>query len=231
MFDLQKHIGYVPLMTSKGCPFDCAYCAAKMLNPGRTTRDPNHVVEEIDHWHRKWRVEHFVFYDDALLMDCERHAALIFEGVIRSNLKVKFHTPNALHIRWISPKVAVLMKRAGFETVRLGLETAKTDNRPERNPKVSMDEFRRAITNLKAAGFENRQIGVYLLAGLPNQSPTEISASIREVKKCGVRPVLAHYTPIPHTTPVTISNRIRYTPTTPSFPARRTPSRGKVSQA
>ncbi len=198
-FDLQRHIGYVSLLTSKGCPFTCAYCAAKVLNPDRRNRDPKQVVEEIDYWHRRWGVENFVFYDDALLMNPERHAALIFEGVIRSGLKVRFHTPNALHIRWISPEIARLMQRAGFETIRLGLETARSDNRPEHDPKVSMEEFHRAIANLKAAGFEKHQIGVYLLVGLPGQSPEETTASIRTVKNSNVRPVLAHYTPIPHT--------------------------------
>ena len=198
-FDLQRHMGYVPLLTSKGCPFSCAYCAAKVLNPERRNRDPIQVVEEVDYWHRRWGIENFVFYDDALLMDPERHAALIFEGVIRSGLKIRFHTPNALHIRWISPEIAGLMKRAGFETIRLGLETARSHNRPEHDPKVSMDDFHRAIANLKAAGFEKHQIGVYLLVGLPGQSSEEITASIRTVKNHDVRPVLAHYTPIPHT--------------------------------
>ena len=198
-FDLQRQLGYIPLITSKGCPFTCAYCAAKVLNPNRSNRDPKQVVEEIDYWHRRWGIENFVFYDDALLMDPERHAALIFEGVIRSGLKVRFHTPNALHIRWISPEIAGLMQRAGFETIRLGLETARSDNRPERNSKVSMEEFHQAIASLKAAGFQKYQIGVYLLVGLPGQSSEESIASIRTVKNNGVRPVLAHYTPIPHT--------------------------------
>ena len=91
------------------------------------------------------------------------------------------------------------MQRAGFETIRLGLETARSDNRPERNSKVSMEEFHQAIASLKAAGFQKYQIGVYLLVGLPGQSSEESIASIRTVKNNGVRPVLAHYTPIPHT--------------------------------
>ena len=198
-FDLQRHIDCVPLLTSKGCPFNCPYCAAKVLNPDRRTRDPEQVVAEIDYWHRRWGVEDFVFYDDALLMRPDHHAAPIFEGVIRSGLKVRFHTPNALHIRWISREIATLMKRAGFETIRLGLETAKTDHRPEHDPKVSLEEYHRAVACLKAAGFEKRHIGVYLLVGLPGQPPEEAIASIRTVKNSGVRPVLTHYTPIPHT--------------------------------
>jgi radical SAM superfamily enzyme YgiQ (UPF0313 family) len=198
-FDLQRLIGYIPLLTSKGCPFACAYCATKVLTPDRQTRNPEQVVEEIDYWYRRWNVADFVFYDDALLMQADNHAAPIFEGVIRSGRKVRFHTPNALHIRWLSREIADLMHRAGFETVRLGLETAHTDNRSERESKVSMEEYHRAIACLRAAGFDKHQIGVYLLVGLPGQSLRDTIDSIRTVKKSGVRPVLAYYTPIPHT--------------------------------
>ena len=198
-FDLQTHIGYVPLLTSKGCPFSCVYCAAKVLNPDRRTRQPDKVVEEIVYWHHQWGVKDFVFYDDALLMQAEKHAAPLFEGVIRAGLKIQFHTPNALHIRWLTREMADLMYRAGFKTIRLGLETTSTNQLSERDTKASMEEYHQAIASLQAAGFHKNQIGVYLMVGLPNQSQKEIIDSIQTVKNSKAQPLLAHYTPIPHT--------------------------------
>ncbi len=197
--ELQHRIAYVPLLTAKGCPFACAYCAAKLLNPERLTRSPEGVVDEISRWHRDVGVRDFVFYDDALLMQAEHHALPILEAVIRRCPKLRFHTPNALHIRWIAPTVARLMKRAGFETVRLGLETAGPSRRPEREQKVTAAEFHRAAACLKQAGFEKHQLGAYLLAGLPGQSFAEVATSIQIVKDTGVTPIPAYYSPIPHT--------------------------------
>jgi radical SAM superfamily enzyme YgiQ (UPF0313 family) len=198
-FDLQSRINYIPLQTSRGCPFACDYCASKKINPIRMTRDPSRVVEEIRYWNAARGVEDFVFYDDALLMDAESHALPIFEGVIESGLRIRFHTPNALHIRWIDPKTADLMKRAGFATVRLGLETVGFDASRNLDSKVTAAEFRRAVKCLKAAGFDRKQVGAYLLAGLPNQSPTSLDASIRTVKEAGITPIPAYYSPIPNT--------------------------------
>ncbi len=31
--DLLDHLNYIPILTSRGCPFDCSYCAAKILAP------------------------------------------------------------------------------------------------------------------------------------------------------------------------------------------------------
>ncbi len=197
--DLQHGIGYVPLLTSRGCPFDCAYCASRQLNPERRTRSPRRVVDEIRYWHENWAVRDFAFYDDALLMDAERHILPILDAVIAEKRPLRFHTPNALHIRNITPRLADRMFRAGFHTVRLGLETMAFGSRRTLDEKVDEKEFFSAVTRLLAAGFRPEQIGAYLLAGLPGQSREAVEMSIRMVRKLGIRPVPAHYTPIPGT--------------------------------
>jgi radical SAM superfamily enzyme YgiQ (UPF0313 family) len=198
-FDLQRKINYIPLQTSKGCPFACKYCASHFLNPQRMVRHPESVVEEITHWHEKYHVNDFVFYDDALLVDAETHAAPMLEGIIRAGLKVRFHTPNAVHIREISKQTARLMFYAGFKTLRLGLETTSLDIRNELDKKVTVSEFVRAVACLREAGFDQQMIGVYLLAGLPGQHIESIQDSIKTVRKTGATPILAYYSPIPKT--------------------------------
>ncbi|QTA86430.1 B12-binding domain-containing radical SAM protein [Desulfonema magnum] len=197
--DLQRKIGYVPILTSRGCPFSCAYCASHFLNPKRMRRDPLQVVEEIIYWHKKYAVSDFVFYDDALLVNAEEHAIPMFENIIKSDLNIRFHTPNAVHIRNISKQTAELMFQAGFETLRLGLETTAFEERNKWDRKVTEEEFIQAISCLKQAGFTQNQMGAYLLAGLPYQSPGSVEASVRIVRQSGVTPIIAHYTPIPHT--------------------------------
>ncbi len=197
--DLQHRIAYVPLLTSLGCPFRCDYCASHRLQPVRQRRDPLAVAAEIAHWHQRHGVRDFVFYDDALLVDAESHALPLLEALVRNTAGLRFHTPNALHIRQISPEMAALMFRAGFETVRLGLETATDADAHRLDHKVGIREFEAAASNLKAAGFSVRQVGAYLLAGLPDQRQDALERSILTVKAMGIRPILAYYTPIPHT--------------------------------
>jgi len=239
-FDLQSAIPYVPILTGHGCPFRCAYCASWFLSPELRRRSPQHVVEEIAYWHEKYSVLDFAFYDDALLIDADRHIIPILEGVLTQGLEVRFHTPNALHIRPLSREVARLMFRSGFKTIRLGLElqqrahstsrsggtaglaseskngklsysrrfpaascrelqTAFFDGRKAMDNKVGPGEFEQAVDYLRKAGFKNEAIGTYLLCGLPGHDLAELEASIKMVKACGARPILAQYSPIPHT--------------------------------
>ena len=197
--DLQRRIPFVPLLTSRGCPFACAYCASRFLEPKRRVRSPERVMSEIRHWHEGYGITDFVFYDDALLVRPDHHIIPLLKAVIESGMTVRFHTPNAIHIREIRSELAALMQAAGFKTIRLGLETAafEAENRLDR--KVTESEFNKAIHHLLNAGFETREIGAYLLAGLPDQSPEAVAESIRTVRESGITPVPAYYTPIPHT--------------------------------
>jgi radical SAM superfamily enzyme YgiQ (UPF0313 family) len=198
-FELLRRIAYIPLLTSTGCPYDCAYCAARYLWTRRTVRSPRAVVEEIRYWRRDFGVRDYVFYDDALLVNAARHAVPLLEQIVRARLGVRFHTPNALHVREIAPETARLMFAAGFRTVRLGLETAEFVQERRLDRKVTRREFQRAVESLKGAGFTSRQVGAYLLVGLPGQSLTAIAESIAVVKAAGIVPIPAYYAPIPHT--------------------------------
>ena len=198
-FELQHNINYVPLLTSTGCPFHCPYCASSFLNPTMSRRSPASVVNEIHHWHDTAGVRDFVFYDDALLIHAESHAIPIFEALIAGKRPLRFHTPNALHVREINDQTSALMYRAGFKTVRLGLETADFNNRKEFDAKVTRGEFDRAVRCLKTAGFTSKQIGAYLLVGLPGQTISAVENSITTVIDNGVTPIPTYYTPIPHT--------------------------------
>jgi len=198
-FDLQTTINYIPLLTTRGCPFNCAYCASHFLEPRRLLRSPESVIEEIKYWHHRHGVRDFVLYDDAFLVEAGQHAIPILEGICRSGLDLRFHTPNALHIRGIDATTARLMQLAGFTTLRLGLETAEFDQRQDLDRKVSQGEFKRAADCLINAGFNKNQVGAYLLVGLPDQKISAVEHSIQTVIDCGLTPVPAYYTPIPHT--------------------------------
>ncbi len=197
--DLQRKIAYAPILTSRGCPFSCVYCASSYLEPGLRQRSFENVFAEIDHWHKHHRVKNFAFYDDALLLNATRCAFPLFEKIIASKMDIHFHTPNALHINAISKKAARLMFKAGFKTIRLGLETTDFSNDRSHDVKVRENEFFKAAENLKTAGFKKDQIGAYLLCGLPGQNLDEVQTSMQIVKQAGIQPVLAYYTPIPHT--------------------------------
>jgi radical SAM superfamily enzyme YgiQ (UPF0313 family) len=196
-FGLYPYLDYCCVLTSRGCPFQCTYCASPLLNPRFIKRNPAHVVNEIVVWADRG-VEDIAFYDDALLVDRESAISLL-QGIEERKSKVRFHAPNGLHARGITEEVAHLMRQVGFVTVRLGLETCSQERQLATGGKVNNDEFQSAIQNLRQAGYTSEEIGVYIMAGLPGQDRGEVEQSIRFIKECGARPYLAEYSPLPGT--------------------------------
>jgi hypothetical protein len=65
--------------------------------------------------------------------------------------------------------------------------------------KVSEGDFERAVDFLLRDGFPARDIGAYILAGLPDQSIESVLESIEFAAAVGANPYVAEYSPIPNT--------------------------------
>ncbi len=189
---------YVCIQTSRGCPYRCTYCASKIMNKGFRRRDPAKVADEIGFWNSKG-IRDFAFYDDALLYEPELTAVPLMEEIIKRDIRVQFHCPNGLHANSISEEVAILMKKSGFRTIRLGLETSDPVFQTATGSKVTNKEFLQAVKNLHKAGYADNDIGVYVLCGMPNQYIREVIDTVNFIKASGARPMIAEYSPIPGT--------------------------------
>ena len=198
-FDLYPHLDYVSMMTSRGCPFHCSYCASSVISGGFKRRDPLKVVEEIAYWTIHYRINNIAFYDDALLTNPLEHIVVILREVEKRGIECHFHSPNGLHILEITDELADLLYRCQFKTIRLGLETSNEVTQVETGGKVDNRLFEEAVINLKRAGYLENEIGVYIMAGLPGQRAGEVEESIAFVKEEGAKPILVEYSPIPET--------------------------------
>jgi radical SAM family protein/B12 binding protein len=202
--DLRRPQGYVALLTARGCPFHCPYCAVHLLDaPGERggwrRRDPAHVVDEIAWCVRDLGARDVAFYDDALLVDAAQHIHPILDGVIDRGLRVRFHTPNGLHARFIDRPLACKMRRAGFVTLRLGLESADPAQQARDGGKVDDAVFGRAVEALFHAGYSAREVAAYVLAGRPGQAVEDVRATVSFAHRLGVPVSIAQFSPIPGT--------------------------------
>ncbi|MFH0812924.1 MAG: radical SAM protein [Pseudomonadota bacterium] len=199
-FDLVDTLHYVCILTSRGCPYRCHYCASHMLRPAYSSRDPMAVADEIAFWREQYGMVNIAFFDDALFFQPEKHFIPLMNELMRRRIHCCFHAPNGINIRGMTEEIAHLMFHGGFKTIRFGLETANEGQMEKTGGKTTRKEFVEALRLIKKAGFSENDIGVYLLAGLPEQRAEEVEESIRFVKNCGARPFLAEYSPIPGTT-------------------------------
>jgi radical SAM superfamily enzyme YgiQ (UPF0313 family) len=161
-------------------------------------REPVHVIKEI-HELYSMGVRDFAFYDDALLVNADTHIKIVLKEVIKSNLRVRFHCPNGIHARVIDDELSYLMHKSGFHTIRLSLETVNDERNALMGGKVTLGSLKRAVTMLKKGGFAKKEIGVYLMYGLPDQDIDEVRDGVAFLKDLGVRINLTEFSPLPGT--------------------------------
>lgn len=196
-YHLYGRLDYAAMLTSRGCPYTCSFCATHELSERFRRRDPYRVVEEMDRYAGRG-IRNIAFYDDALFVNADRHIKVILRHVAAKPYSVNFHTPNGLFAKLVDMELAELMVAGGFKTIRLSYET-KNPERQKQMRKVVDGDLVRALAHLERAGFPRHDVTVYLIMGLPFQKPSEVEESIRYVHDLGARVSLSSFTPIPGT--------------------------------
>lgn len=110
----------ISVMTSRGCPFACSFCATP-INWGRHVRmrSPENVVREIKLLKERYGIEAVFFYDDTFNAS-PRRADAICDLMIARGLEIRFMCDVRLDI--MSRELIEKMKRAGLYYLSYGLE-------------------------------------------------------------------------------------------------------------
>jgi radical SAM superfamily enzyme YgiQ (UPF0313 family) len=198
-FDLLAQVDYLPIMTSRGCPYNCTFCAQKLISMPFVQRTPDSVVEEFGEHYQRFKRRDFAFYDDALFIKRDSHIKTILAKLIDKKLPLRLHSPNGLFAKYVDREMAELMYRSSFKTVRLSFETSNEERRKDMQSKVTNEDIINAVEYLVQAGYKAKDLESYVLMGLPGQSVEEIIASMIFVHNLGIQIRLASFSPIPGT--------------------------------
>lgn len=201
--DLYAKLKYAPILLSRGCPFRCDYCASGILHNKYARRAPEEVVEVIEEMALRG-ISDFAFYDDALLWDAKDGLIPLLEAILsrtssKPQRKIRLHAPNGLHFSKIDRELAKLMRRAGFVTIRIGVESLSKESHEQWGGKADPESLASVVSYLFDAGYTPDEVGAYLLAGIPGQKAVELEKDVKTLLSLGVRPYLAEYSPLPGT--------------------------------
>jgi radical SAM superfamily enzyme YgiQ (UPF0313 family) len=195
--DFYQKIDYATLRTSWGCPFNCSFCAIKKLSSSFFRIAPEKILNFITKYSRQG-VNDFVLYDDAFLYEPE-YAKNLMTAIKELELNINFHTPNALHLRFLDKEVARLLKEVGFINPHFGLETLDPKLQKFWGDKVNRKDLIEGINFLKQGGFKKGEFSVYLLLGYPGQNLSSLKKDVEFLHSQGAKVSLAEFSPTPGT--------------------------------
>jgi len=196
-YELYDNIGYLVLITTLGCPYNCTYCIAHRNWERMKFKDVEKVIEEIERFSQMYQIKDIVFFDDAILINAQNHFKIILKEIIARGLnkKLRFHLPNGIHAELLTQEISDLLYEANFKTIKLGYETTGKLQQTT-GGKVRDEDLIKAAEILRKSGFTHREVSAYIMVNLPEQSEEDVKSAIDVCASVGIDFSLNEFTPI-----------------------------------
>jgi len=169
---------YLPIITSRGCPFNCTFClASKMLGKKFRARSPRNVVDEIERLISKFGADAITFYDDTFTFDLKR-ADEICQEIMRRKVDVSWDCRT--RVDRVNRRLLEKMHRANCELIHFGVESGSQKMLNAMKKGTTVEQNARAIKWAKEAGI---LVAVSVIIGYPGETEETMDETIDFLRK------------------------------------------------
>ena len=175
-----KHFPYAPIVSTRGCPFRCTFCASPKLSKRSIRyRSPENVVQEIILLKEKFGIKEVHFEDDNFTLK-RNHAKRVCELLIEKNVKVSWACPNGIRADKLDDELAALMKKAGCYYVAFGIESGNQEILDNIKKDTTLEKIEQGVKIANKAGIMTQGFFIF---GLPGETEQTIENTIQFAKK------------------------------------------------
>lgn len=176
-----KRTPYTTMITSRGCPNRCVFCAIHSIW-GRKwrARDPIKVVDEIEHLVKEYGIREIHFEDDNISLSKTRMAKICDE-IVNRKLDISWATPNGISVKTLDRSLITKMKKSGCYRLFLAIESGNQfvlDNIIKKG--LSLEKVESVNQILKE--FDIEVNGCFVI-GLPGETKKHIQDTIDFAKR------------------------------------------------
>lgn len=175
---LQHHGSFsMNMVTTRGCPFHCNWCAKPIWGQIYNSRSPENVVAEMRWLKEHFQPDHIWFMDDIMgirdrwieqfadLLD-EHDAHIPFKSLNRADLLLRGNTIPAL-------------ARAGADTIWIGAESGSQKILDAMDKGTQVEQIYEATRRMKAHGI---RVAFFLQFGYPGETRADIELTLNMVR-------------------------------------------------
>ncbi|MBD3186239.1 radical SAM protein [Candidatus Bathyarchaeota archaeon] len=165
------------LITSRGCPFNCLFCADGLMYRQTTRyRSIENVIEEIKFMKKHYGINFFGIIDPDFLQKPER-VYLFCRTLIKEHIKIKWGCQ--ARVDTIPPGLLRLMKATGCYRIYYGVESGSPRILKKINKRIKLSQAHKVIQMTKEAGI---LVIINMMLGLPGEREEDIVASWKLIK-------------------------------------------------
>ena len=175
-----KRHGYfsMNMVTTRGCPYHCNWCAKPIWGQRYNSRSPENVVAEMSWIKQAYHPDHIWFADDILGLKpnwIEKFAVLLHEA----DAVIPFKCLQRADL--VNMKTAKALAYAGCQTVWIGAESGSQKILDAMEKGDTVDDIYSAARHLHANGI---QVGFFLQFGYPGETWEDVQKTLKMVREC-----------------------------------------------
>jgi radical SAM superfamily enzyme YgiQ (UPF0313 family) len=186
-----------PMIASRGCPYDCSFCSATRIS-GRKLRyrSVENIIDEMKYLMKYFNVREIHFVDDNLTFD-RNFIVRLCEVILAKGINLNFSCPNGVRVDTLDREILSLMKRTGFYSISLGIESGSPRMLSLLNKKIDLEYTKNVIRWMNEMGIKS--VGFFIV-GLPGETEEDIDMTIEYAINSGlIRANFMLYHPLPGT--------------------------------
>ncbi|OGD29068.1 MAG: hypothetical protein A2V57_05445 [Candidatus Aminicenantes bacterium RBG_19FT_COMBO_65_30] len=180
------------IMTTRGCPYRCAFCATETRRP--RYRSVDHVLEEIRQIKAEYGTVQFTIKDDTFIVHKDRIIEYC-EKLLAGDLRIHWECNGRANL--INEELLKLMKRAGCNFIKIGVESGSPRMLEKMKKQITIDEYLRAAETIRRVGIHWTG---YFMIGAPGENEADMHETLSFMRE--LKPDFAYlgtYQPYPGT--------------------------------
>jgi radical SAM superfamily enzyme YgiQ (UPF0313 family) len=177
-WDLFRPVTTIPLLTHRGCPFQCVFCGHNSGFKPRY-RTPENVLAELEEIVQRYRPERIRIEDETFGLHMGRTKAIL-DGIIARGLHRRVRFSAQTRVDRIDEEFIRLLKTANFEELELGVESGNPDMLLAIQKGITLDQVEHAVALAKANGL---RVWCKFILGHPNETPATVRDTIDFIAK------------------------------------------------
>lgn len=166
------------VVSSKGCPFNCIYCATTNFHGRWRGRKAKDVIAEAKMLKEKYRIDEINFVDENLVMNKERTIE-IMKGF--KELNIAWSNPGGIWIDGLDNELLDLMKEAGCYQLTFPVETTnKNILKNVINKPLHLERVEPLVKHCHKIGID---VHAFFICGFPEQTKQDMIDDFEYAKR------------------------------------------------
>lgn len=164
-----KENNAINIMSQRGCPYSCRFCASRMDKYGRSLRRTSDlkIVQEIEFLYKTYGYTDFTFYDDELNVDPNLNTLLDQLKNVQSRMGREFRFRAFVKVNLCTREQMKALADAGFKVIATGSESGSDRILKNMNKKVTVEQNTKVVEWIHEFGMYAKSI---MSIGHPGES-------------------------------------------------------------